>query len=541
MSSSRIVAFAAILLFAAAGFYLSQRLLRIPNAAPLETQTLDPEQRVPLLPPGEAVRAEVAAPAPAPASAARLRKEKNVIPNERVLRFRSVGEMKQFITRASARGITILAELEAFNAVRIGVKTDAELEGLLGEGEAELSFNHFVRTPKGRTSESKPQPDAVPFANQALRWLGVSEAHPEWGKGITVAVLDTGLDPRSGMTGTSLDLLGDSVKNGSEQGHGTAVSSIIAGGGDRAGMAPAVDLLNIQVMGGDGVGDSFTLARGISEAMQRGASIINLSLGSSSDDPLLKQVVDQALARGILIVASAGNDGFEELSYPARYPGVIAVTSVDALGQRMNFANQGPELTIAAPGFGVNATWSGGQVVGFSGTSASAPFVSGALAALLSTTPNPSTAQALQQLTAYADEAGVPGRDSQYGNGILNVGRVMNHESRGIYDVAIAGFFIRASPPSANPFLVVVVQNRGTETALQVEVHFTVEAYSQTFFFQNLAPGQSVGPEMPMNTALMQWNGPLKVKASVSLVGATDAHPANNAMEGTVSLRSPAR
>ena len=191
-------------------------------------------------------------------------------------------------------------------------------------------------------------------------------------------------------------------------------------------MAPGTSLLSIRVAGGDGVGDSFTVAQGIVQAVNQGAQIINLSMGSQGDSFILHEAVNYALGKGVLIIASTGNDAVEGVDYPARYEGVVAVTGVDASGRHLYFANRGAEVTLSAPGYEVNAAWTQNQVVLVTGTSAAAPFVAGAVAAVMSANPGMTAADALAVLVKASKDAGTPGRDKEYGYGFLNLANLGN-------------------------------------------------------------------------------------------------------------------
>ena len=126
------------------------------------------------------------------------------------------------------------------------------------------------------------------------------------------------------------------------------------------------------------------MATGILAAVDERVDLLNISMGQSADNPLLADAVTIAQQAGVVIVASTGNDGVSDAGYPADYPGVISVGAVDAKGIHMHFSNFSKKLSITAPGYSVNAAWPGGQYVAISGTSASTPIVTGAIAAAMS-------------------------------------------------------------------------------------------------------------------------------------------------------------
>lgn len=177
-----------------------------------------------------------------------------------------------------------------------------------------------------------------------------------------------------------------------------------------------------------------------------------------------------------MIVAAAGNNGTDSVSYPAANEGVIAVGAVDALGNHLDFSNTGRQVAISAPGFGVNAAWSGDQAASVSGTSFSSPIVVGAIAALMSQpgSKNLTNRQALDLILANLNDGGEAGADAALGAGMPDISRVMNRNTPGIYDAAIASQ--RVIPPTpGNPYgqVEVLVQNRGTEPLVNTSVRIS--------------------------------------------------------------------
>lgn len=232
-------------------------------------------------------------------------------------------------------------------------------------------------------------------------------------------------------------------------GHGLHVAGTIAAEVDNAylgsGVAPGVRILPVRVMDGRGMGTTFDIAQGILYAagipvtvggggtIQAAvpARIINLSLGGYSASPVRAAAVEAAHAMGAVIVASAGNDGVGQLSFPARYPQVIGVGAVDAYTRRAGYSNHGPDLDIAAPGgalylgnplMGVCSTvWNFEQAVPgyecWQGTSMAAPHVSAVAALVWSMQPgldNEGVRNVLRE-TAWQP---LPG-STDYGSGIV--------------------------------------------------------------------------------------------------------------------------
>ena len=316
-------------------------------------------------------------------------------------------------------------------------------------------------------------------------------------------------------------------------GHGTAVASLIIGRDTLTpGVAPGADILSVRIADDLGQSDTMLIARGIVAAVDAGAAIINISLGSSNDSPIVRNAIDYANKAGVAIVASAGNDGLGQLAFPAGNAGVIAVGAVDAVGTSMAFSNSGSTLAAAAPGYLVNAAWTGDQAVGFTGTSASAPIMVGAIAAAMSSggATLRSAGDAMNLVLTHLNDVGAPGADAATGGGMIDMGRVMQAGTSGIYDAAVASNWV--IPPSAEvpyPQLQVVIQNRGTEMLVNVGVQVTTPGGTVPLNVTTLMPNAVQTFTLPLPSS--SWNSatPLKFDSSVWLgSGQTDANPSNN-------------
>ena len=205
---------------------------------------------------------------------------------------------------------------------------------------------------------------------------------------------------------------------------------------------------------------------------------------------------------------------------------------MDANGTTLAFSNSGKSLSAAAPGYEVNAAWTGDQAVGFTGTSASAPIMTGSIAAAMSSggSVQRNAWDAVALVLSKLDDVGAPGPDAASGGGMVDMGRVMNANTPGIYDAAVASNYVIA--PSAEvpyPQLQVVVQNRGTETLVNVGVQVTSAAGSVPLNITTLLPNAIQTFTLPLPSS--SWNSaqPLQFDSSVWLSGdKTDANPSNN-------------
>ncbi|MBO4255105.1 type VII secretion-associated serine protease mycosin [Streptomyces griseorubiginosus] len=287
---------------------------------------------------------------------------------------------------------------------------------------------------------------------RAQQW-GLDAMHTQqaWrttkGRGITVAVLDTGVEAdHPDLVGNVLpakDMIGFGAERGNRNWarHGTAMAGIIAGHGHGPGdsdgvmgIAPEAKILPVRVILEDG--DSArpqarstrgnALAEGIRWAADHGADVINLSLGDDSasahPEPAEDEAIQYALKKDVSVVASAGNGGKkgDHTSYPAAYPGVIAATAVDRYGTRADFSTRRWYATVSAPGDDIVIADPDHKYYEGWGTSAASAFVSGAVALVKAAHPGLAPAQIKQLLEDTARNPPVGGRDDSRGFGMVD-------------------------------------------------------------------------------------------------------------------------
>jgi len=470
----------------------------------------------------------------------------DIIPGEYVLSFYSEGDRDAFLRVARLSDAEILGLLGIGNSVRLKVKDRAALDAILEKSPVatDLSRNVYVRLPeREETRPLMPEGTYAAFGGEALEWLGLSGDNSAWGQGVTIAVLDTGLANPSTLFGAGtpqIDLVQEATDTEkTATGHGLAVAALLVGAGENVrGVVPSADILSIKVLSGEGVGDSFTLAQGIVEAVNAGAGVINLSLGSSGDCHILREAVAYATERDVLIVAAAGNDATRGVAYPARYDDVLAVGGIDASGRHMYFSNRGEEVDIAAPGHGVHTMWEGDATVGFSGTSAATPFASGVAAGLLSENPDFTPREIAAILRRHADEAGEPGEDDRYGAGILNIRRILDRNTTGIYDIAVARpHVLRERTATGDVVVQVYAQNRGTEPLDVVDLEINLGSGSQSFSFYNVDVGAVVSREIYVSAHESGDEDGLSLRVSADTPRNSDTYPMNNTVSGAVFAR----
>lgn len=351
------------------------------------------------------------------------------------------------------------------------------------------------------------------------------------GDGIVVAVVDSGIADHAVFEAVKIDS-DDWVKKDraklAVKAHGTGVASIVSGS---LGIAPEARLLDFRVLDGEGVGSSFAVAAAIVAAADRGADIINLSLGLYRETHVLREAVRYANEKGVLMVAAAGNDGLAKLVYPAAYPEVLAVTAVDEKGRHAVFPNRSEAIDVAAPGVGVAVADPEGGYRQVSGTSAATPFVSGTLAALLSEDRGLSPEAAVRLLKEHLNEAGAPGIDAEYGGGLLGWARLRERETRDLQDVAVAA--IHLEPGSLRGTRVpikVVIENRGTAWMPKAELLvWQTGEEMEKFTISSLAPGAIAERAVFRHLTPSEEEVGVEIGARVSLEdGVQDQRPEND-------------
>lgn len=191
--------------------------------------------------------------------------------------------------------------------------------------------------------------------------------------------------------------------------HGTLVAGVAAATGNNAkGIAGAdwgTKILPLQALDDDSYGNSLTVGRSIYYAVEQGADVISISLGTAYQDGYVREAVEAATAAGIVVVASSGNDGCDCIVYPANYPEVVAVGALNTSNTYADFSSWGAELDILAPGTNITSpTWTQSNQTsaygsGLAGTSFSAPMIAGIFTTLISHQPDAVPLQLIAAVT----------------------------------------------------------------------------------------------------------------------------------------------
>ncbi|MBQ1027726.1 type VII secretion-associated serine protease mycosin [Micromonospora sp. C95] len=290
--------------------------------------------------------------------------------------------------------------------------------------------------------------DSVRDRSWHVKSLGLADLHQiTKGEGVTVAVVDTGVDATHpdlrGNVLPGVDLYDDDTKGRLDrQGHGTGMASLIAGHGHGPGgrdgvlgVAPKAKILPVTIKkdGAPWIAPT-ALAAGMNWAIDAGADVINVSLSSSFNEEL-NRAVERAYQNNVIVVAAAGNDDQILVGAPASHPGSIAVNAVDRKGVISKKGSVPGTLdlpiSIAAPGQDMRLARPGGRYITATGSSSATAIVSGAVALIKAEYPDLTAYQTFQRLLETTRDAGEPGRDEYYGWGVLDLREALTGEPDG--------------------------------------------------------------------------------------------------------------
>ncbi|MEO3774883.1 type VII secretion-associated serine protease mycosin [Micromonospora sp. B9E7] len=299
-------------------------------------------------------------------------------------------------------------------------------------------------------------PDRVRADQWHLITLACAEANTiSQGEGVIVAVPDTGVAPHPDLAGNLLqgiDIADGERSNGhgDRNSHGTGMAGLIAAHGQSnnkgaRGIAPRAKILPILSSGIDNQSSPDNLGKAIEYATSSGAGVISISSAGGSS-PALREAIRSALAANVVIVAAAGNQPADaQVGFPASVDGVLAVGGIDRDGNRAAISVTGPEIDVVAPAVDIYSTSLDGKYRKGTGTSDATAIVAGAAALIRSKYPYLPAREVAHRLTATAVDKGPPGRDDEYGYGVIDLVAALTA------DVPPLGFESVSAPAGAGP------------------------------------------------------------------------------------------
>jgi subtilisin family serine protease len=351
-------------------------------------------------------------------------------------------------------------------------QVDAAIAGLVADGAVKLAHRNGLRR-----IEQAPDPSYAPLAtllqepddpDYAKQWHLPKARFPQaWvysrGKGVVVGVIDSGVDPNHPDLKPHLMPLVDEptamgekdTLNGVDytgrdgHGHGTHVCGLVGAVANNgigvSGGAPDVTILPVKVTNANGDAGDAAITRGITDAVDKGAQIINLSIGGPEPSQILLEALNYAFQKNVAVVIASGNDA-RAVNYPAAYDGVISVGAVTQAGDVASYSSHGEHLVMVAPGGGGPGGTQGPAIYSttptydcnitlferktknygyMAGTSMAAPLVTATAALILAQEKGLPPAQVRTRLAAAADDGGDTGFDEFFGFGVLNAERAV--------------------------------------------------------------------------------------------------------------------
>lgn len=270
------------------------------------------------------------------------------------------------------------------------VEDISEIE--IEETEYEIEENDSALDAYAQAAEADPY--LSPLYDTNYQWHHVTVGSPyAWaegytGKGVKVAVLDTGVSSHEDLSiEESINKTSDSVAT-DQNGHGTHVAGIIGAKRDNgkggAGVAPDATIYNIKVLNANGSGTDSQIYQGIQAAIEKNVDLINMSLGGPGYNQIMQDIITEAYNKGIAVFVAAGNDGISTVVYPACYDHIICVAATDNGNGRADFSTYGSWVDLSAPGVDILSCASEASYKLDSGTSMACPVATGEAAVILS-------------------------------------------------------------------------------------------------------------------------------------------------------------
>ncbi len=327
-----------------------------------------------------------------------------------------------------ALGLNWISDLTLINGRSVQIP-EARTEALMKNPHVLAVYEDTQVQILGKPAKSPaPQPvEVVPWGITAIHGDAVSYN----GTGIKVGILDTGIDAShpdlTGRVFGGKNLINPLKSYKDDNGHGTHVAGTVAASDNEIGVigvGPEIKLYALKALNANGSGYLSDIIEGLQWAVTNHLNVVNMSLGTDSDNPAFKDAIRIAADAGLIMVAAAGNDA-RDVDYPAAYEKVMAVAAVDINSDIAYFSSPGTEVDVSAPGVNVLSTIPGGKYAAYSGTSMAAPHVTGTVALIME-------AKGVQTLDYDAilkyltDSAAPLGDSAHYGAGLINAQAAVN-------------------------------------------------------------------------------------------------------------------
>jgi len=320
------------------------------------------------------------------------------VKNEILLGLKPGMTLSEFMELLRQFGGTVVDSYAAVGLYKVRLPEGSDIPSLVEQitrhpkvAKAEPNYAYPIPAPYKQTTSD------IPPATSYIRATGAT---------VPIAVLDTGLTPDSGLEGlilATLDALNPDGPISDSLGHGTQMALIAAGVVKPSGVRSEFDnqnpIIPIRVMDDNGFTSNFTIMSSIEFALKHGARVMSLSWGSETRSDFLETALNDARAKGLIVVASAGNEPTGKPVYPAAFPSVIGVGALAPDGKSWKNSNYGDFVTVYAPGFATLPVGYKGDPGPYAGTSISAAYAANVIADYLSENPEATTEEVLEALS----------------------------------------------------------------------------------------------------------------------------------------------
>ncbi|MDV2884123.1 S8 family peptidase [Alkalihalophilus pseudofirmus] len=332
--------------------------------------------------------------------------------------------------------LTVVKQNDPFYVVKSETETtEALIQRLRRDYDLAFAEPNYVFTQTGITPQSTVPNDEF-FADYQwnLEQIEMSEGwNLSGGKDVTIAILDTGVDPEhqdlKDKLLTGFNAFDESSDHSDAHGHGTHVAGVAAALTNNvtgiAGVSWHSKILPVKVLNDNGEGSSYEVAKGIYWAVDNGADVINMSLGDYYHADVLQDAVRYAYENDVVLIAASGNDNVEDPMYPAQYEEVLTVAAVDDTRNRAFFSNYGQHIDVAAPGAHIPSLFPNNQYTVMSGTSMASPHVAGLAGLIRAMRPDLNVEQVYDVIRNTARDLGTEGHDAYYGHGEIDVANAL--------------------------------------------------------------------------------------------------------------------
>jgi hypothetical protein len=351
-------------------------------------------------------------------------------PVRKIITFKPGGAALEYSAMLEGVGGKVVKELPFVDSVvvelppefieREGLQQILSYENVLAvEDDFEVDLLCFFKSSPNLTHQT------VPWGVDRIKAPNAWQAGR--GKGVKVGIVDTGVDVGHRDLKQNIKAAVDVTGSGGEgvdlHGHGSHVAGTIAALNNEigvVGVAPEAEIHAVRSFDKYGRARISDIVAGVTWCVENDMQVVNMSFGSKDESTALKTAIEKGLSKGMIFVAAAGNDGRDNsVVFPARHPGVVAVSAISQDERIASFSSTGPEVDVTAPGDKILSTHKGGGYKALSGTSMATPHVTGTVAVILSANPGLTARGALAKLLEGTERLPELGRNQQ-GAGLVN-------------------------------------------------------------------------------------------------------------------------